>query len=762
MKKNTTSETNSQSGYQSDDKDITPEMIQAAMQTAEPAPSAYSLDELKKYKTTEECEKLVAWVKREYMKAHDQLTPMKCQWNINLSFYKGDQYVDKIDNMVVTVPAPKSKVRLVVNRIRPHIRTEVARLTSVEPTAEVVPASSETSDVEASRAAQSLLVYAFDHLDMQKKLRSACWWASNTGVGYLKIRWNKDAVIKYPDGTEAKGDFALSVPTPFHVLVPNLLVEDIEDQPWVFNVFAMPVEQVRAKYKDLLPDRYTPTLISATEIMDETRLNIRNSSTNAQADSCLVIEAWIKPGQCTLIPKGGLVTIVDNMVVGLSDNGIPYLHGQFPFIKIDNVQSGSFYATSSVEDLIPLQRELNRIRSIMMEARSKMANPGLMYRQGTLDARRFTNQIGQLVEIKGGGEYPQPIPLPTLPPIILEEHNQILSDIEDIGGQHQVSKGNTPSGVTAATAIELLQEQDNTFLSATSDSVEFGIKKAASQLIQLFIQYADSQRQIKVVGKDNTISIELLMGSDVKTATDVRVERGSSLPVSRAARTAMFTDWMSRGILPYDIGLDLIDLPHMDKYYDIVKVDERQANRENLKMLKLVPEELEAEREQAENKKKEVILQIMLASGAPMEEIDEQALEEFMANDPQAAQVASQYDRAFNAPNEFDNHEAHIEIHNRVRKSQEYETAHPAIKDEFDRHVAEHEMRMQQKEIEDLMFQGGAAGDPNMMGEVDEADAMEGEEEEGGAGNQFSGVEEPPNDTTAQMSPGMSPVDSGV
>lgn len=753
--KNSTTSTTTQNG--SEDKDFNQDMIKEAMAQAETAPSGKSQEELKKFHTTEECERLVSWILKEYSKAHDQLTPLKAQWNLNLSMYKGDQYVDKIDNRVVGVPAPKSKVRLVVNRIRPHVRTEVARLTSTEPTAEVVPASSETSDIEAARAGESLLVSSFERLDIQRKLRSAAWWASITGVGYLKCRWNPEAEVKFANGEVAKGDFAFSVPSPFHILVPNLLLEDIEDQPWVFNVFAMQVDQVRAKYKDLLPEKYEPSLISASEIMDETRLNIKSGSSNAKPDSCLVVEAWIKPGQCHLLPKGGLVTMVDKIIVGLNDQGMPYQHGEYPFMKIDNVQSGSYYGTSAIDDIIPLQRELNRIRSIMMEARNKMGNPGLMYRQGTLDAQRFTNAIGQLVEIKGGGEYPQPLPTPTLPPIILEEHNQILQDIEDITGQHQVTKGTTPTGVTAATAIELLQEQDNTYLSATSDSVEFAMKKAASQLIQLFIQYADSYRQVKVVGKDKAISVQYLMGSDVKTATDVRIERGSSLPYSKAARTAMFTDWMSRGILPYDIGLDLIDLPHMDKYYDIVKIDERQAERENIRLLNLIPEELAVEREQAEMKKKEVIAQLMLSSGFPPEEINEESIEFFEANEPQAAQMAAQFDRAFIAPNDFDNHEVHIEIHNRVRKSQEYETADQAIKDEFDRHVAEHEQRLQQKQLEDMMFNGGMAADPNEMMMMDSMGNEEDEssEENPESGNQFSGVENPPEDTMSEQMPSV-------
>ena len=108
---------------------------------------SYSPEELKKFQTKEDHEKLVKWVKDNYAKCRDQLGEIKAQWNLNLSFYRGDQYVDKIKTSsgqfaVVPIPAPRSKPRLVVNRIKPMVRTEIARLTSTDPTAEVVPATS--------------------------------------------------------------------------------------------------------------------------------------------------------------------------------------------------------------------------------------------------------------------------------------------------------------------------------------------------------------------------------------------------------------------------------------------------------------------------------------------------------------------------------------------------------------------------------------------------------------------------------------------
>ena len=50
------------------------------------------------------------------------------------------------------------------------------------------------------------------------------------------------------------------------------------------------------------------------------------------------------------------------------------------------------------------------------------------------------------------------------------------------------------------------------------------------------VQYWDSVRLVKVVGKDGAISARYLEGADLKTGNDIRIEGGSSLPQSKAAR----------------------------------------------------------------------------------------------------------------------------------------------------------------------------------------------------------------------------------
>ena len=660
---------------------------------------------------------IVRWVKDQYGKCKSQFEPIKRQWYLNLSFYKGDQYVDMIDGRIIKIPSPRNKVRQVVNRIKPVVRTEVSRMTSQEATVEVVPASSEQGDILAAQAAQAVFISLRERLELQKILRQACWWTSVTGVGYIKTYWDKGFEDQDINGQVVIGDHCYSAVSPFNIMVPDFMLEDIEDQPYVLNVFTKSVDWVKQYYPEVIKPDFKPTVVSSNEIMETHYLNTKGSAANdAKPDACLIIEAWIKPGATNLIPEGGKVTLIDDTIIDFSNEGIPYDHGEYPFAKIESVQSGSYYPTSVVEDLIPIQREFNRTRSQLLEARTLMAKPGWFYTEGSMDPNKVTSANGQMIGIKPGATPPTPIPLPQMPAYVMELMQEDKADIEDISGQHQVSKGSAPAGVTAGTAIQFLQEADNSYLATTHASLEDALKKVARQSIALAIQYWDSQRLVKVIGKDGSISARYLMGTDIATGDDIRIEGGSSLPQSKAARIALFMDLMNRGAIPVDQALKLMNISNMQSYWDEVDVDKNQALRENLAMSELDPQQTALARQQVQ----EQIQQAVVAQMPP-------------GMDPMQNPIASQQMELANEPvipvNDWDNHEIHLMVHENFMKGQEYETLDPAIKDEFQKHRQYHKDKLMQKAMEQMMQGGGM--DPN-------------QDPNKGPGNQFSGIEEPP------------------
>src|SRR4030095_2803041 len=465
----------------------------------------------------EELKELVAWVLEKYDKAKTARAQIERQWYLNMAFYQGRQWVAYMPNVtgagvagkLVTPPAPPYRVRAVINRVRSVVRTELSRLTSNKPNASVVPASSEDEDLFAAQAGEQVWESIYQTHKLPTVFRRAVFWTSICGTGFIKVWWDKNSVCEYPDGTSVQGDIKFSPVTPFHILVPDLTEEEIENQPYVINAYTKPVEWCNQAYG---PD-FKASTVATNEIVENGFLNLASAGQSVKPDSCLVLEVWLKSGAHKLFPRGGYVTIVDNRVVALRNEQMLFTHGEFPFIKFEHMPTGAFYAASVLEDVIPVQRELNRTRSQIIEAKNRMAKPQLIAPKGSIDPAKITSEPGIVIQYRPGLAPPQPLPLQPLPSYVLEEIDRSLADIEDLTSQHQVSKGTAPPGVTAATAISYLQERDDSVLSTTYQSVEAGWEKMAKQTLSHVVQFWETERIVQITGVDGSFDSIALKGA---------------------------------------------------------------------------------------------------------------------------------------------------------------------------------------------------------------------------------------------------------
>lgn len=584
-------------------------------------------------------EKLASWIQDQYTKAKNNRSVLERQWYLNMAFFYGRQNVQWIPTAastsgfkLYTPPAPPWRVRLVINKVRTIVRTEVSKLTAKKPNFMVVPSSTEDEDIFAARAAQQILDYAYDCKGIHDTLIDSAWWQSVCGNGFVKTYWDPNGV-DYETGQ--KGIICPEPVTPFHIFVPDLRVRDIEKQPWVIHASTKSKDYVKATWN---ADVNT-TVKAASDLLEDTFLSMVGAKPTLN-EEVLCLEMWIKPYGHPNYPQGGRVVLAGNKIV-VNDQTFPYEHGEYPFTKLDHVPSGKFYTSSNVEDLIAPQREYNRTRSQLIENKNRMSRPQLMAPEGSVDARKMTSEPGQLIEYKYGIGKPEPIPLQGMPAYVQQELDRLQSDMDDISGQHEISRGNTPSQVTAATAISYLQEQDDTKLAGAIHSVERAVEKIGRQYLSLAKQYWTTDRLVKVVGTDSYFDAMMLKGESVvdsngKASADVRVEAGSALSTSTAARTSVIMELMKNQLLPPDQGLKYMGIGGLDKIFEEQQSDFRAAQRENLR----------------------------LASNA-------------------------------NVPvNTWDNHQAHIDAHNRFRKTEQFELLPPETQVLYEQHVKLHQTAM--------------------------------------------------------------------
>jgi hypothetical protein len=630
-------------------------------------------DVLTQLKPSERAE-IVSFVRKQYQKCKDTRHKQEAQWYVNLAFYFGKQNVSLSYSRTAgfrlnTPQAPYWRARPVINKIKPIIRRELAKLLSTEPTAYVVPASSEDQDLFAAQAGQNIWESLYDKHKLHKIIRSAAFWTSITGNSFIKAYWDPTAID--PDNPTVLGDLAYYAINPFSIFVPSLTVEDIEKQPYVIEAQMRDLEWAQLNWGDKVTEPIQASGRSDA-IMDSGFLKLIGAE-DPPLESVEVVEMWIKPGQFKLFPEGGMVTLVNDQLVQYI-KGHPYSHNKYPYAHLGLIDTGGFYRDCVINDLISPQREFNRTRGQIQEAKNRMAKPQLLAAKGSIDASKITTEPGQVIFYRIGLPPPSPLPLQPLPQYVIDETQRIKEDMDDISGQHDVSRGTVPPGVSAATAISYLQEQDDTMLSSTVREIETAAEKIAKISLALVVQFWDTPRMVKVTGTDGSFDAKVFEGAQLNGNTDIRVEKDSALPTSRSAKQAFLMDLMKMGFISSDRGLELMEVGGLNKLYDQIQVDRRQAQRENLRI-----------------------------QGMPMEVIEQYG----MAIQIYEQAVASGAQNIPPVPppvpvNDWDNHAVHIEVHNNFRKSQTFEALPDIIKAAFQDHVSMHDQA--------LMMQQMAAG----------------------------------------------------
>lgn len=629
-------------------------------------------EELKSLESIEEAlnfqkehDKIVAWTKDQFRTIKEARAQTERQWYYNLAFYFGRQYVQYLRPSSVsttarlyTPPAPYYRSRPVINRIRSTVRTELAQLINNKPNASVVPASAEDRDMFAAMAGEQIWENFYQDKKLKAVIRRAMWWTLTCGTGYIKSYWDFH-----------KEDVYFCHETPFHVLVPDLRQEELEEQPFLIHAQTRSADYVKMYYQDVVINKGEA---DAMDLMNESYLNLIGTQNVTKQQTVLILEVWVKPGMIPLFPEGAYFTVIGDQIVQ-SMSGWPYRHGKFPFAKFDHIPGGKYYSTSLIEDLIPLQKEYNRTRGQIIEAKNRMAKPQLLAPRGSINPAAITTEPGQVIEYTPGFNPPEPLPLSPLPNYVISELERILTDWNDLAGQHEVTHGQVPPGVTAATAISYLQERDESKLTPTFDSLEEGIEKVAQLALEYVNEFWDMPHIVRITGPDGSFDAQAFKGSDLDRNLDIRIEAGSALPVSKAAKQALLMDLMKMEFVTPNQGLQLMDMGSLNKLYDQLQVDQRQAQRENLRMSKITPQMLEEynmqnaqQMQQAEMQGQPSPFGIDEFTGAPM-------------MPPLVVPV-----------NTWDNHQAHIEYHNQFRKGQSFEMLDQEQKQLFEAHVNGH------------------------------------------------------------------------
>lgn len=636
----------------------------------------------------------VALVRERYETARAARMPQEQQWHINLAFLEGRQYVfwnSATSSLEQIRPVPH-RVRHVSNIILPHWCRETARLGRNDPIFNVIPNTSDDSDVAAARVAEAVLQYLWRKLMMSRKYLEAREWLSALGTVFFDVGWDPKAgdpvrrpvteLVETPvldDSGEAAGarpeerpfigadgepvvdEFRLGeiycdVLSPFEIYPASDGITSVDDQPWIVKARVRPVKDIKRDYPDAA-SKIEPQDVRP-ELSPGRRLASSASGAPDDASYAVVLEMREKPSPAR--PQGRVLIVCGDVL--LHEGPLPF--GKYNLVRIRRIRiPGSFWGESPIVASIPLQKEWNKILSQVIEHRETMKK-GKILIPTTAEVRKaaFTSEHAEIIYYNPTGGPPFQMQLHPLPADVWKELDVIKEVMMDIWSQHEVSRAYVPAGVRSGVAIEQLIEQDETTLGAVFRDITDALTELGARMLEIVEARYTETRTLKVVGDERGPDVKNFIGADLRGNHDVFVNIGSALPFLKITRHQEIKDRYRLGLYgpPDDPEvrrkvLRLLEDTVVEDIYDDDRLDEANARRE---------------------------CQTMMTG----------------------TQVPAR---------SYDNHRIHIKVHNHYRKLYEFEEAarwSPEIETLFDEHVRQHERMLAEEELADMEEEFRAGG----------------------------------------------------
>lgn len=194
----------------------------------------------------------------------------------------------------------------------------------------------------------------------------------------------------------------------------------------------------------------------------------------AEQDGIVEYEAWMKP--TAKYPDGLVFRVLGDganpVVVHLEET--EQLPGPLPYKFFDGTPmfpfahagyehvGGRVLASGPLDVIIQKQDQLNQLDSMILLIIQRMSNPVWLEPKGA-EIQRLTGMPGLVIKWNpltvGGQAKPERIPGVPVDNALFAIRKQYLEDIEELAGTYDVIKGTKPSGVEAASALQLLVER---------------------------------------------------------------------------------------------------------------------------------------------------------------------------------------------------------------------------------------------------------------------------------------------------------------
>jgi hypothetical protein len=520
---------------------------------------------------------LLAEIDNKYTRWRESKHEHEIQWYINAAFTRNLQYVewDSTQNKLQTTKAPRHRVRLTINQILSKDKARKAKFLKNRPTLFVVPASSDRDDKLDAEATKKAVEYIYRKESWENLYRSVLGWSSQCAKGFVWLHW--DASAKGTTSQEdpltgqiqwvevpGMGDIKLEVGSPFEILPSDPGIPNISDQPEFMRVKLRELEDVQARYpeaEELKGD------VSSAEVLQYQKqianlaprgMTGYNFTASAEAPDAtreyvVVKELFTRP--CAKYEQGRYVVSANGKILR-NDPMLPFdfwnTSDPYPVVEFADMETtGQFWPTTIIEQLIPIQKEYNFLRSRLSEYTRLGLGPKLMApMQSNIPKNAYTSEPFEIIRYQWYPGLPEPKfqQLPNLGNDIYNSLRICKAEFDEVSNLFPQAQGDA-GGATSGFQTNLLQEATDSVHAPDIRLHEIAFEKLCRKIRHIMKMNYDVPRLMPIVGRNLVPEAMEFFADRIDESAEIIIMSKSALSSSPAIRTQQVIELWNSGML---------------------------------------------------------------------------------------------------------------------------------------------------------------------------------------------------------------------
>lgn len=522
-------------------------------------------------------------------KSHWAKQAQKC-----VQFANGDLVSDERSGVGVNhQPPPRERkdiVAYVGSEIEPIVRTIVSYMTRSRGTVDISSLAKDNQSRNVAKIAEKIMDAKYDLDNESDQSRNAAYWSVVTGHNFSKDYWDTTLgeyiaeinpatgeVVKDEMGatiySKRAGSNSIAMLSGLSMIVDHSVL-DFKKMPYVGDSYLADVEWAKEAF-NIQEKGYTGrvsmikednNLSDAMQILESMKFSVPYLSKGKGEKSkgkCIIRELCLQPTR--EFQKGRMIVMAGSEVVYMTDReqGSPY------YMELESTEwhpyesfryqsyIGRFLGKGLVAQLIALQTRLYAINMAILKNANTIARPRIMCTNEQIPTGTIAGDK-DIIRYKNMPSVREPYILQgaPLPAQFFNERQAIIDEMVRIAGTNFVMQGQPPTGVTAGSAIAQLLENANTQHSGMMNAWEKFHERRYTKKLRLlhkFHQYPDKQldRYVKTLSTDSLdTEVQDFVGQrDLSDGVVLKIQYGSMIPKSEAAKKDLYEKWADKGIL---------------------------------------------------------------------------------------------------------------------------------------------------------------------------------------------------------------------